>query len=456
MNKLFRFFIIFIVGCLLTSCNLIKQYIPSDDQYVVWDNNYFYYDHYRCQTDLRNEESLLPKIEHNGKTYKIYSSKQSVFKDEKLHIICWLEETSNKNEQINFSSTSAYIIYSFIDNKIEYFIKWDDISVQEILEVNDDYTIIIANHSDYNFRLLKIDVNNNTVDTFEYTDDKWYYIYAADGYIAFKKGEEILIGSSKDFTFKPLDHQIKPETTSVKFKTIAINNRNLLQIVEETNIDIAGYEAKIHMLTYYDFNSEKFYEVVKYEDKKHYSKNNSRLESLKYQELFILGEPTAVTSKENNQEVTKIENLNNVLYSITFDGEDINLDEKFIFQKNYQYHIARQDEMFIVISYSVSSNYSIRYKYLDIKNYTEIDLDDYEDIFYVSSAGDVKYIIKTKYQTSLYDRITYYYLFRIDANDNIGLLNYFTSHDSDKTKAQKFINLVHSTNGKINILTKTG
>ena len=85
MNKFFRFLIIFIVGCLLTSCELFKQFTPSE-RHIGWDGNYFYYNNYKCQTDLTNEESLIETIEYNNKKYTMDHCQQSVFKKEKIHM----------------------------------------------------------------------------------------------------------------------------------------------------------------------------------------------------------------------------------------------------------------------------------------------------------------------------------------------------------------------------------
>ena len=432
MNKFFRFLIIFIVGCLLTSCELFKQFTPSE-RHIGWDGNYFYYNNYKCQTDLTYEESLIETIEYNNKKYTMRNCLQSVFKKEKIHMICDLIEDSKK-EEWHSPSTFAYIIYSLIDNNIEYFISWNDLCPREILEVNDTYTIIFANRDNYNFSLLKVDINNNIVNTYDYSHNSWSKVYSSNGYIAFKKNDEILVGTSKDFTFKSLDYQIKPETTSVKFKTIAINNRNLLQIIEESTIHISGYPTEIHNLTYYDFDNNKYYELVKFEDEKYFDTSPYYFDVQRYEELFILSTPTPILCKEKKEEVTKIVRLNSILCSISINGDNLIINEKFKFDENRKYYIGRQDEMFITFSFRELSkdwlgNYSLsnvrRDQYMEKGNYKLLDLGSYKDVFYISHTADVFYYTKTVRRPSLMGNNLNYYIFRKDATNNPGIIAFF-------------------------------
>ena len=458
MNKFFRLLIICIVGCLLTSC--VKIFTPSEP-HIGWDGNYFYYNNYKCQTNLTNEEYLIETIEYNNKKYTMYHRQQSVLKKEKLHMICGLKEVSNAEEQHPFPSTFAYIIYSLIDNNIEYFISWDDLCPREILEVNDTYTIIFANRDNYNFSLLKVDINNNIVNTYDYNHNSWSKVYSSNGYIAFKKNDEILVGTSKDFTFKSLDYQIKPETTKINIKTITVNNRNILQIVEESTIHISGYPTEIHNLTYYDFDNNKYYELVKFEDKKYFDASTHYFDVQRYEELFILGTPTPILCKEKKEEVTKIVRLNSILCSISINGDNLIINEKFKFDENREYYIGRQDEMFLTFSFRELSkdwlgNYSLSHvrqsQYMEKGNYKLLDLGSYEDVFYISHTADVFYYIKTVRRPSLMGPNFDYYLFRKDATNNPVIIASF-NYPSYRPKFYDYV--YENNNEELSIFTKT-
>ena len=459
MNKFFRFLIIFIVGCLLTSCELFKQFTPSE-RHIGWDGNYFYYNNYKCQTDLTYEESLIETIEYNNKKYTMRNCLQSVFKKEKIHMICDLIEDSKK-EEWHSPSTFAYIIYSLIDNNIEYFISWNDLCPREILEVNDTYTIIFANRDNYNFSLLKVDINNNIVNTYDYSHNSWSKVYSSNGYIAFKKNDEILVGTSKDFTFKSLDYQIKPETTKINIKTITVNNRNLLQIVGESTIHISGYPTEIHNLTYYDFDNNKYYELVKFEDKKYLDTSTYYFDVQRYEELFILGTPTPILCKEKKEEVTKIVRLNSILCSISINGDNLIINEKFKFDENREYYIGRQDEMFLTFSFRELSkdwlgNYSLsnfrQRQYMEKGNYKLLDLGSYEDVFYISHTADVFYYIKTVRRPSLMGNNLNYYIFRKDATNNPVIIASF-NYPSYRPKFYDYV--YENNNEELSIFTKT-
>ena len=121
----------------ISACNgnMAKNYKPDPSEYVEWDGNYFYFENFRCTTDLKVEEPYLTEITYNDKTYNIDKVNDCTFKDDKLHMTFSFEVEE-------FESWTAYTIYSLENKEVEYLYIYEHIGFDFEIDLSSLVTLI--------------------------------------------------------------------------------------------------------------------------------------------------------------------------------------------------------------------------------------------------------------------------------------------------------------------------
>lgn len=315
MKKAMLIFISLIFVTFISACdgNMGKNYAPDPSEYVEWDGNYFYYKNYRCSTDLKVEEPYITEITYNDKTYAIDEVSDCTFKDDKLHMTFCFEVGE-------FENWTAYTIYSLENKEVEYLYIYEhtgydyEIDLNKILDISDNYAVISATG-----KISKIDITSNEIETIKCNSYE-----VKNGYAVVKDENELLVSTIEDFNFEKI-MDLSNVSSRFDYYIHNVDDKPYLQIIDQTSSNINGQYINTNSLTYYDFESKNFYDLVKFEDNKSLSIDSNNTS------MFMLGEPKLVgyngyTPDDKHLEY-KLFIDNNILYTVELD-EDNNLKLK--------------------------------------------------------------------------------------------------------------------------------
>ena len=310
MKKIALIFMSLILVSFISSCygNMAKNYTPDPSEYIEWDGNYFYFENYRCTSDLKVEEPYITEITYNDKTYAIDEVNYCTFKDDKLHMTFYFEVGE-------FERWTAYTIYSLENKEVEYLYIYEhtgydyEIDLNKILYISDNYTVISGTG-----KISKIDTASNEIETI-YCDS--YEV--KNGYAVIKQKNELLASTIENFKFEKI-MDLSNVSSHFDYYIHNINDKPYLQIIDQTSSNVNGHYMNTNSLTYYDFESKSFYELVKFEDNKSLSIDTNNTGK------FILGEPKLVgyngyTPDDKHLEY-KLFIDNNILYTVDFNEDD--------------------------------------------------------------------------------------------------------------------------------------
>ena len=158
------------------------------------------------------------------------------------------------------------------DNEIYY-----EIDLNKILYISDNYTVISGTG-----KISKIDIASNEIETI-YCDS--YEV--KNGHAVIKEKNELLASTIEDFKFEKI-MDLSNVSSRFDYYIHNVNDKPYLQIIDQTSSVVNGQYINTNSLTYYDFESGSFYELIKFEDNKSLSidpNNTGR---------FMLGEPKLV------------------------------------------------------------------------------------------------------------------------------------------------------------------
>ena len=420
MKKAMLIFISLILVTFISACdgNMGKNYAPDPSEYVEWDGNYFYYKNYRCSTDLKVEEPYITEITYNDKTYAIDEVNDCTFKDDKLHMTFCFEVGE-------FENWTAYTIYSLENKEVEYLYIYEhtsydyEIDLNKILDISDNYAVISGTG-----KISKIDITSNEIETI-YCDS--YEV--KNGYAVIKDENELLASTIEDFNFE---------------KIMDLSNVSSRFDYYIHNVD--GQYINTNSLTYYDFESKYFYELVKFEDNKSLSIDSNNTS------MFMLGEPKLVKYNPYTPDDKHLEYElfvdNNILYTVELDEDNgIELKELHHFEStkhNEEYTLNKIEDNIIYLNkryFNKPQNHMYYNRidtsivYFDIEKNSFIDKEehDYDRKIILAEYGNIVYYVKTKRQGVFMaeDKI-HFYLYRFDkTTQEEGLLNYFVNLNND-------------------------
>ena len=344
MKKIMFIFISLILVSFISACdgNMAKNYEPDPSEYIEWDGNYFYFKNFRCTTDLTVEEPYITEITYNDKTYAIDEVNHCTFKDDKVHMTFYIEVGIDSLVS-ETERWSAYTIYSLENKKVEYLYIYEhtgfdyEIDLNKILDIGENYVVISGTG-----KITKIDITSNEIETM-YCDS--YEV--KNGYAVIKDGNELLSSTIEDFKFEKIMDLLNV-SSRFHYYIHNVNDKPYLQIIDQTSSNAIGEYININSLTYYDFESKTFYELVKFEDNKSLSIDSNNTS------MFILGEPKL---KEYNPYTPDDKHLeyklfidNNILYTVEFNENDcIKLKELHHFEStkhNEEYTINKNPLLF--------------------------------------------------------------------------------------------------------------
>jgi hypothetical protein len=438
MKKIIFILILLILVCSVSSCGYFdreKNYKPAPEDYIEWDGNYFYYANFRCSSNLTAEEPYLTEITYNEKTYAIDGVNHWAFKDGKLHMTFYFEVDLNAlaSEQ-KTERCSAYTIYSLENKEVEYLYIYEhngssyEIDLNKILDIRDDYAIISGTG-----KITKIYINSDEIETV-YCDS---YEVKSD-YAVIKRDNGLFASPIENFEFKKI-MDLSNVSPQLLYYIHNVNDKPFLQIIDQSSSFVNGQFINTSSLTYYDFENETFYELVKFEDNKFLSLDPST------NNMFILGEPKL---KEYNPYTPGYEHLeyklfvdNNVLYTVEFnESEGIKLKELHYFEslnndEEYTVYKIEGDIIYIRKRYFNKPPDYMRYNridtsivYFDVKKLTFIDKKDhdYDSKIIIAEYDNVIYYVKTKEELAFFAESTFHrYFYRLDKITNQeGLLQY--------------------------------
>lgn len=436
MKKAMLIFISLILVTFISACdgNMGKNYAPDPSEYVEWDGNYFYYKNYRCSTDLKVEEPHITEITYNDKTYAIDEVNDCTFKDDKLHMTFCFEVGE-------FEKWTAYTIYSLENKEVEYLYIYEhtgydyEIDLNKILDISDNYAVISGTG-----KISKIDITSNEIETI-YCDS--YEV--KNGYAVIKDENELLASTIEDFEFEKI-MDLSNVSSRFDYYIHNVDDKPYLQIIDQTSSNINGQYLNTNSMTYYDFESKNFYELVKFEDNKTLSIDSNNTS------MFMLGEPKIVgyngyTTDDKHLEY-KLFIDNSILYTVEFSEDDgLELKELYRFEStkhNEEYTINKIENNIIYLNkryFNKPQNHMYYNRidnsvvYFDIAKNSFIDEEehDYDSKIILAEYGNIVYYVKTKRQ-GVYmaqDNI-HYYLYRFDKTaQEEGLLRYFLNHLND-------------------------
>lgn len=409
-----------------------KIYTPDPSEYVDWDGNYFYYENVRYTSDLKLEELYITKITYNDNTYFIKNVISCLFKDDKVHMTFYID-LGLENEETTSKKKIAYAIYSLENKEAEYLYIYESndydnkILLNKIIYVSDNYTIISGIE-----KLSKIDIKTNEIKTV-YCDS--YEV--KNGYAAIKNDNELFVSTIEEFKFEKI-MDLTHVSSNFDYYIHNVNEKPLLQLIDQKSTNVNNQYINTNSLTYYDFESKNFYELVSFKDNKFLSKD------YKNTSMFILGEPKLVGYNghtTDDKDITyELFIENNILYTVEFDEiNNLKLKELHNFKSinnNEEYTIKKIEDNIICI-YKRYFNRPVNHMYynridnsivyFDINNNSFIDKEDYDSKIIIAENEHVVYYIKIKIEEKFMALDNkHYYLYRLDkTTKEEDLLNYF-------------------------------
>ena len=258
MKKTILIFMSLILVSFISACNgnMSKNYEPDPSEYVEWDGNYFYFKNFRCTTDLKLEEPYITEIIYNDKTYAIDEVNDCTFKDDKLHMTFYFEVEE-------FERWTAYTIYSLENKEVEYLYIYEhtgydyEIDLNKILDISDNYAVISGTG-----KISKIDITSNEIETIKCNSYE-----VKNGYAVVKDENELLVSTIEDFNFEKI-MDLSNVSSRFDYYIHNVDDKPYLQIIDQTSSNINGQYLNTNSLTYYDFESKNFYELVRFADNK--------------------------------------------------------------------------------------------------------------------------------------------------------------------------------------------
>ena len=199
-------------------------------------------------------------------------------------------------------------------------------------------------------------------------------------------------------------------------------------------------------MTYYDFESKYFYELVKFEDNKSLSIDSNNTS------MFMLGEPKLVKYNPYTPDDKHLEYElfvdNNILYTVELDEDNgIELKELHHFESikhNEEYTLNKIEDNIIYLNkryFNKPQNHMYYNRidtsivYFDIEKNSFIDKEehDYDRKIILAEYGNIVYYVKTKRQgVFMAEDKVHFYLYRFDkTTQEEGLLNYFVNLNND-------------------------
>ena len=441
MKKIYSLMIL-LSSFLLAGCNPV-DYTPDPSEYIEWDGNYFYFENYRCTSDLKIEEPYITEITYNDKTYAIDEVNDCTFKDDKLHMTFSFEVEE-------FESWTAYTIYSLENKEVEYLYIYEhigydfEIDLNKILDISDNYAVILGTG-----KISKIDITSNEIETI-YCDS--YEV--KNGYAVIVDDNELLASTIEDFNFEKI---MDLSNVSSRFDCFIhnVSDKPYLQIIDQNSSISNGQYINTNSLTYYDFESKNFYELVKFEDNKSLSIDSNNTS------MFMLGEPKLVgyngyTPDDKHLEY-KLFVDNNILYTVGFNEDNgIELKELHRFESpkhNEEYTINKIEDNIIYLNkryFNKPQNHmyynridtSIVYFDIDKSSFIDKEEHDYDSKVIIAEFGNIIYYVKMKRQgVYMAEPNIHYYLYRFDKiTQEEGLLNYFRNQLGDYKFSHYFSN----------------
>ena len=336
---------------------------------------------------------------------------------------------------------SAYTIYSLDNKEVEYLYIYEhtgydyEIDLNKILDINDDYTVISGTG-----KISKIDITSNEIETI-YCDS--YEV--KNGCAVIKEDNELLASTIEEFKFEKI-MDLSNVSSRFDYYIHNVNDKPYLQMIDQTSSNVNGQYINTNSLTYYDFESKSFYDLVKFEDNKSLSIDSNDTS------MFMLGEPKLVgyngyTSDDKNLEY-KLFIDNSILYTVELDENNcVKLKELHRFESrnhNEEYTIKKIEDNIIYLNkryFNKPQNHMYYNRidtsivYFDIEKNSFIDEEehDYDSKIIIAEYDNVVYYVITKRQSVYMSKPNiHYYLYRFDkTTQEEGLLSYFLNYIND-------------------------
>lgn len=423
-KKIIMLILVFINLSFVSSCKIQDNITPKPEDYTEWDGNYFYYANYRCKTDMTEEEEYLSSVIIDDIEYKISSVEHYKFDENRVHMIANIKDESVANENIKYVEHTIYLIYSFETEQVEYVYRPkitdnDEIKLYKILSIGNEYTIFQGFSE-----IIKLEHNTNKI---KKEACKTYEVNY--GYIVIEKENKLFTSTCDDFKFKLIEYYDTKQNITFDYFIQNINGRVLLQILESSEELFENDKLWVNSLTYYDFENNKSFELLKFSDRKRISMDNN----YKKTEMFIIGEEKCVNYSTNgtlNPNIIQKKYIdNNVLYTVVVNETDVQLKPLYTFPVGYEYSIYKFEDNIVQLyktTLSKPKNYEYYINITSSKTYFNLDcfefLDNeehsYDNKIIVVQNKNYLYYFKVKKLPSLYLPVYAYYLYQYNSITN--------------------------------------
>ncbi len=315
--------------CFMTSCTSLYELAP--DSYADWDGNYIYYANSRSKTTGQESEYLIESLEKDGKVYTVNDVQDFAYKGDDVYLC--LQMVYSVPEQNWYEYTTCFACYDIQEQTSEVlFWETDELSVDSIYTMREDYLILNMGDSHYNARLVRMKYNGEILSE----NDNWVLDYK-------QVGNYLVDWRNDAFVYTTLENEepITMFSFAGDFRDYEVeyykdaNNEGFLFEFKNQSYENSG-------LYFYDIVGKELHEFVTYDSGVEYFRNGA---------YVLVGKPKHVTY-ENTEVfldgafifiIPKAEQVTNhyygtvecKLYKFDFTLEDATLQLVYDFSEKY-------------------------------------------------------------------------------------------------------------------------
>ncbi len=311
--------------CFMTSCTSLYELAPSS--YADWDGNYIYYANTRSKTTGQENTYLIETLQKDGKEYTVDFTNDFAYKGDDVYLC--LQMTYSVPEQNWYEYTTCFACYDIKEQKSEVlFWETEDLSVDSIYKMTNDYLILNMYDSNYNRCLVRMKYDGEIISE----NDNWVLGYQEVG--------DYLV-DWRDDTFVYTTFENESPITMFAFNG-DFYDYEVEYYKDENNegfwFGIRNQSNENSGLYFYDIVERELYELIAY---------NSGVEYVRNENYLLVGKPKNVTYQNTYVSmdfiIPKAEQITSHYYGTveckfyTFDvtAEDVRLQLIYDFSKEY-------------------------------------------------------------------------------------------------------------------------
>ena len=307
-----RILLILLLLLFLTSCDKLENIIP-DEPFGEWEGNYIYYHNYRSKTTGEDAEILFNEFTINDEKYTVEQFFDVQYHNNSIYYITHIKSD-------NYNGRGVIIHYSVITG--EYELLYYGIDLLNFVAISDDYIVVNA------YRLgdpyIYINLKTNEVIEIHCTSVyEWGYDFIQENYLNIVHWEDL----------KPIKILYVPSNYGCVTNLIKYDNKELLLIQLRSHEDeISHFESSLSM---YNIKTKKLTTLVDISDNKQVNYCDG---------FYVIGDlkkcEYITNSKDQSTKIEKIV-VNNELFKINFDDNEISSQKIYTFEDDKQHKILK-------------------------------------------------------------------------------------------------------------------